>query len=455
MNENTVRLLSVKLKRMKNVGKGIVKMPEFNDNFFEEPSAEILGVYGQNGSGKTAIIDALSFIKSLIAGSHLPKDAMNYINGASETAEIEVSFRIISNKDYIIKYLCEIGRNEEKGGPEIVSEKLSYGIMTDLEYPKIFTVLMESKSRSSTSFSTQLGNMIGNDNESAIDVMVIKKIAYRELRSFIFASDMKKYIKAQAQISPDWNVINILSEYALKNMFIVNQSYSGAISMDYAIPFSMQHQSEDLSAGDIYISLSEPTVLEMKNYTVFKNITEEINKVIVTIIPGLKLQIREYGEQATRDGKNGMRFELLSSREGMVFPLRYESEGIKKIISILNMITIMYNDPSVFVAIDELDAGVFEYLLGELLRVIDETGEGQLLFTSHNLRPLEMLKDNSILFTTANPDNRYIRVKEDNRNLRERYIRALHIGEGDESMYTKTLKSEIRRALFNAGEGLK
>ena len=72
MNENTVRLLSVKLKRMKNVGKGIVKMPEFNDNFFEEPSAEILGVYGQNGSGKTAIIDALSFIKSLIAGSHLP-----------------------------------------------------------------------------------------------------------------------------------------------------------------------------------------------------------------------------------------------------------------------------------------------------------------------------------------------------------------------------------------------
>lgn len=51
----------------------------------------------------------------------------------------------------------------------------------------------------------------------------------------------------------------------------------------------------------------------------------------------------------------------------------------------------MYNDPTTTVVIDELDCSIFEYLLGELLSIIEESGRGQLIFTSHNLRPLEKL----------------------------------------------------------------
>ncbi len=36
--------------------------------------------------------------------------------------------------------------------------------------------------------------------------------------------------------------------------------------------------------------------------------------------------------------------------------------------------------------IDELDAGVFEYMLGELLDIFAKSAKGQLIFTSHNLR---------------------------------------------------------------------
>ena len=68
----------------------------------------------------------------------------------------------------------------------------------------------------------------------------------------------------------------------------------------------------------------------------------------------------------------------------------------------------MYNDSSIFVAIDEMDAGIFEYLLGEILKTICESGKGQLLFTSHNMRPLEVLDNSNIYFTTTNPDNKYI-----------------------------------------------
>ena len=37
---------------------------------------------------------------------------------------------------------------------------------------------------------------------------------------------------------------------------------------------------------------------------------------------------------------------------------------------------------------------MFEYLLGNILSVFKERGKGQLLFTSHNLRALEVIKDN-------------------------------------------------------------
>lgn len=51
-----------------------------------------------------------------------------------------------------------------------------------------------------------------------------------------------------------------------------------------------------------------------------------------------------------------------------------------------------------YLVIDELDSGVFEYLLGELLSVFSDGGKGQLIFTSHNLRALEMLNKQSIYF---------------------------------------------------------
>ena len=47
--------------------------------------------------------------------------------------------------------------------------------------------------------------------------------------------------------------------------------------------------------------------------------------------------------------------------------------------------------------VDELDSGIYEYLLGECLEVMQDKAKGQLIFTSHNLRPLEILENDSLL----------------------------------------------------------
>ena len=128
--------------------------------------------------------------------------------------------------------------------------------------------------------------------------------------------------------------------------------------------------------------------------------------------------------------------------------------GLKKIISVLQLLIVVYNDSSITVAIDELDAGIFEYLLGELLRIISEKGKGQLIFTSHNLRPLETLDRGFIAFTTTNPENRYIRLNhvKTNHNLRDFYYRDIVLGEQNEPVYEPTNNYEIALAFREAGE---
>ena len=134
--------------------------------------------------------------------------------------------------------------------------------------------------------------------------------------------------------------------------------------------------------------------------------------------------------------------------------MKNESDGIKKIISILQLLIVVYNNPSITVAIDELDSGIFEYLLGEILRIISEKGKGQLIFTSHNLRPLETIDRGFIAFTTTNPEKRYIRMSKvkDNNNLRDFYFRDIVLGEQNEELYEPTNNAEIAFAFREAGE---
>ena len=149
----------------------------------------------------------------------------------------------------------------------------------------------------------------------------------------------------------------------------------------------------------------------------------------------------------------GVKNYQLPKKNSKEIPLKNESEGIKKIISILHLLISVYNNPSVTVAIDEIDSGIFEYLLGELLKIISERGKGQLIFTLHNLRPLETLDASFVAFTTVNPNNRYIRYSniKRNNNLRHLYYRDIIVGLSKEPIYESADNAEVAIAFRKAG----
>lgn len=201
---------------------------------------------------------------------------------------------------------------------------------------------------------------------------------------------------------------------------------------------------------------SSPSELLPPETDVVNGTLNYINFIIGAVIPGLQLKLH------CDSGQGSLLFHqvdyvyLQSVRDGRAIPLSCESRGIQKIISIIFLLIDVYNNKESIAVVDELDAGIFEFLLGEILEVISQEGAGQLIFTSHNLRPLEVLDRGYIAFSTTNPSNRYIRLRnvKTTNNLRDFYYRSIIFGGQNERVYERITKGELSLAFMNSAYNL-
>ena len=456
--DSIVRLSTLKISNIKNVRNGQIIMP---NTYRKQPGykkAEVLGVYGQNGSGKTAVIDTLYYLQSIMMGNVLDEEIADYIDVNSNQAEIIADFHIFSGTaNYETSYKIVIQRSEK--GVEIARETLSCAVNKgDSRSNK--TVFMDYQRLDRENLFTpkkRLEEVLEANIENKTDLIVARKIAEKSNCSYIFGESSREifcrdYNNKFAYYS---EVIKALFKFAVKDLFVICNTHSGVISANFLLlmAFKME-QGEVGMKGDFAVPLTEPVVLSEERRNLLDAIIEQINMVLFTIIPGMRIGIHDYGMQLTDSGESGYRVELVSIRENMPpVPIRMESEGIIKIISILNALLQAFGSPSICLAIDELDAGIFEYMLGELLDIFNTSAKGQLIFTSHNLRALEMLDKESIMFSTANPDRRYIHMKnvKQSNNLRDTYLRGITLGGQDEIIYEETDSLKIARAFRKAG----
>ena len=211
------------------------------------------------------------------------------------------------------------------------------------------------------------------------------------------------------------------------------------INLNLLLPLKIKNTT---SSGEIPIQIdkNDSIIINKDIYSDVEKTIEEINEILKKIIPNLQIKLEKQKEEISNDGIKNIIADLRSIREGKPISLRYELEGIKRIVSILGVLIAVYNQRSVCLAIDELDSGIFEYLLGEILEVLSNEIKGQVIFTSHNLRILEKIDKKKIVFSTTNPNNRYIKFKyaKPSNNLRDMYLRELIIQEQDEELYKES-----------------
>ena len=459
--ESIVRLASLKISNIKNVRSGQIVMPNACRKQLSYKNAEILGVYGQNGSGKTAVIDTMYYLQKIMIGSTLEEELADYIDANDNRAEIAADFNIfLEDVIYEVTYKVVLQKNEKR--VEISRESLSCAVNKD-DSRSNKTVFMDyQRSDRENLFvpKKRLDEVIEANVENKTDLIVARKMAEKDNCSYIFGESSREVFcrDYENNFKHCSEVITALFRFALKDLFVIRNTHSGVISANFLLPMAFKIEQNDIGMkGDFAVPLTKPIELNEERKLLLDAIVEQINMVLFTIIPGMRIGVHNYGKQLLDSRESGYRVELVSIRENMPpIPIRMESEGIIKIISILNALIQTFGNPSICLAIDELDAGIFEYMLGELLDIINKSAKGQLIFTSHNLRALEMLDKDCIIFSTANPNRRYIRMKnvKASNNLRDTYLRGITLGGQDEVIYEETDSLRIARAFRKAGRAI-
>ena len=464
MDRRFVRIENISIENFKNVQKGTLDLENRRKNY----RASIVGVYGQNGSGKTALIDALQLLKFSLCGKAIPKKYADYINVNEEYSTLKFQFRMQKKEGFYniwyqfsMKKVVDESEIEEndistskiKYKAQIFDEVLSFSYTSNKEKIRK-SPLIDTRTSEVFIPRSKYSELLEKNNEDIMELLLTKRLVQAQSRSFIFSREMLNRFRKNCSVDLYLEVINGLNAFGNKELFIIDTEHEGLINMN-ALPLSFRYKDNKTEMiGNLLFPLNVPAPIPNEALDVVRKVIDNMNIVLKQLVPGLTIDIVDLEAVVSEEGKMGRLIQLMSLKNGKAIPFRYESEGIKKIVSILQLLIVVYNNPSITVAIDEMDSGIFEYLLGELLNIISEKGKGQLIFTSHNLRPLETIDKGFIAFTTTNPDNRYIRLTnvKGNNNLRDFYYRDIVLGEQSEQVYNPTNNFEIALAFREAGE---
>lgn len=477
-NKIYARIKTVEFCNFRNIEYGKVDFPNGNIDDFMSGNPSILGLYGQNGSGKTSLIMALDILKDLLSSRSIEKKYMSSVRAGCDFAQLKFVLSLYNDQgtEYEVQYqfdlkiedennsftneLFEINSNKEKNETlKVYNETLSYRRTPVVGEKDPLQDLVDATLESSQKSGYAFGNkskyemLIGKDKDVAQKLRDVKAANYAKSRSFIFSKDVYDAIRVTEKTVCCKELLFALHTFGVAYLHVINTYDTGINNLKKDLPLCIW--SEKGETLHIAYTLLKTFGTNQVSEDFYNFVAESINGlsgVLNSIVPGLSIEIKDNGLASNEKGDTVRVFELISNRNGVRIPLKYESDGIRRIVSILSLLIAVYNQPSMTIAIDEMDSGIFEYLLGEILQVLSESARGQLVFSSHNLRPLEVLPAKYLCFTTVNADNRFTKMPDVsvNNNLRDKYFRNIILGE-TEGLYAPTDKYDIELAFYQAG----
>ena len=463
-----IRFSGITLTNIKNVKNGHIEFPHASDKDFNH--SDILALYGQNGSGKTAVVESFGLLSDLYQkGEHYIDE--NLIHMGENEAEISYFF-VMEKDSSIYEILYKVGLHKKlfeydsanetamdestlKKKVSLCYEKILFRDISQNRRPKYKLLLgWEDIGKDMVSFKPdKIAHAIFQRDFSSGQIhqekiteadyfrLIMNLLTAKEKNySFFFSKENRVEFEKELDVTSRI-LYKALYEYSANLRVVKNIEAWMSCSTFFLVLSEFQEKKTK------YLNLLESTKVSMEELDSLEKSFERISLILTTIVPGL-IVVTESVPVTLDSGEKGAAVSILSVREGRRLPLRCESAGVIKLISLLSHFLFFYSDPSALVVVDELDSGIFEFLLGQIIGILQKHGKGQMLFTSHNLRALEVLDKNSLVFTTANPENRFIRLKgiRETNNIRSIYIRSLQVGGQDEDLAFETNDAMIRNA---------
>lgn len=457
-----IRIKKVELTNFKGVKHGVLEFNCAREKVPYNTKSDIMGIYGQNGSGKSSLVDALMLIRGLMSGFRLSPDSYRFIDVESDNAHLSVvfDFQYKDGTQADVEYSVRLSKQKSiDHAPDTDGNSNDSNFHICVSDERISTHLYADGARKRWHSIVDTGAYVFCKDAVVKecftqypvslkeDLTYLKRKSFDDGRSFVFNPQMVEVWTKYGKDSKYKEILTELSLFAGYFLHVIGSRSSGLAQLGVGIPLYLRGMKRP-----IVLVENKPLPAAFENP--IKRAFDEINTVIGTIIPDLKLDVR-FSPATTAEGDPGICTSIFSVRGDRRFPFTYESDGIVKIVYILADFIVAFNQCSTTLVVDEFDSGIYEYLLGELLQIFEESGKGQFIFTSHNLRPLEVIDKKFVRFTTYDPYNRYYRLTNvgETNNLRDLYLRKIQLGNDDVEIYRRTKSFKIVKALRTAGGG--
>ena len=408
--ENVFYLLNMSVSGIKSIKKE-VRLDFYKktvDKDFEPDKYRIKAIYGENGSGKSAVITAVKIFQELIINDNYLNESKTQaflneiINKSAEKFHFECEFLVDINMSKIVySYSVDIGKNDNKIY-EIQSEelKMKNGNYANNKYKKIF----ESKN----------GELVYiNCSENEKRILEKKSINLLSTHSFIniFITNFNKGILDSDEGSIDSGLfIHILSCLTLNLLIKVYLAEEDQHELYFLRKMLKESRLDNqaLQEGifeygeftNMFFSVNEKSVYK-KYFEEYKKKVDQLTQFIKIFKPDLvsiDIDARENGEQYECD--------LNLNYGDYSINKEFESTGIKKLIRLFDCFVAASTMGIVFV--DEMDSNLNDVYLCKLLEYFMYYGKGQLCFTTHNLDPMSILKENRNSIDFLSSDNHLV-----------------------------------------------
>lgn len=435
-NGFTVKFLSLQIQNFGCIKKGSFSMEK--DNYTPQ---NLMGIYGQNGSGKSTLIRCFAFLRLLFCGTGID-DAGSYVRVGEDFASLKADFSI-TNKQIkkIFSYYVRI-RLFRKQNRWIIEEENAYLSDSNNQKNKLSFCYDSTNSTNPITPINLKNNLISfieknldftEEVPSQLFFIMQKEWSRFYKTSYIFGEHLLSLYDSYTEQSKEsiLDYLKIFNDYAKNYFFVITDNFiNGGLVNAKTIPVILPNQKVFSNGAINYFSLNidGPTkALEPKEGS-FDEFINKFNDIIISLCPETKLSFKKIlGIKDSINSDPNMLenyYEVFTIKDNLEVPIKYESLGIKKIISLVNILIFAYGNPSVLLVIDELDSSINELVLDVFLKVFSENGSGQIIFTANNLHPLEILDKAECCFSTTNSSNRFVHLKyvKPNNNLRTLYI---------------------------------
>lgn len=387
-------LRDITIKGVKNLSEPIALVFAKKDisSFDELANSNIKAIYGPNGSGKTAVVQAFNILRNVLLRENYLQD--------SQTKEY--LFTLLNKKCQCIEIALNLFCEEKNKDISIYSYEVHIGYVDG-----DFFITREVYSKRKTEYAK--GNILLKTEKG---ILIEDNILNGEADDFLNLLDKSSFLSIllnkalREHVSPNkpfeklWNIC--LFNFLL-NITAVSDQQDIRINIVYKTP--QERVKEMLDYSDLLFN-SENFSDDKYNFKVIDQnglnaYTKELKRKTEFLqIFNSKIKKIGFDKKLISSSEKEAKYSVneFIVYEDYTIDLELESVGIKKLFNLYTHLK--HLEKGGLLVIDELDSHINNVYLTKLIEYVSLYTKGQLIFTTHNVSPMDFLKTkkNSIDF---------------------------------------------------------